>query len=532
MSISSHPMPMRLPIGPLGLVLGLIAAELLVLSLAYQHNFDFTCRAVLPEALCAGISRAVPRALGVLGALALFGFARAGALRALLAVPGPLGLGLGLNAAGVALALLPWVLLSDASPVPVIVAGALAWLVGAALIVGGLALVLAPAASWAQLGRTQGGILAVLILAGLALPEVAMLLFPIWNNEAVTEVTFAAVVQVLTALGYVVITFPEEKGIGAGEFFVAVGPQCSGVEGFLLITVFLTLYIGLFRRELRLPHVLILYPIGLVVSWLFNVARISVLLVIGLEGQPELAIGAFHSHAGWLSFTLLSLLLILVSRFVPWFRRPAEAPALALPPFLRDPAVVQILPFLVFMASALLASTFSESPALVYPLRALAMAAVLALVWPGLRALPWRVDALAVGSGLAIGAMWIVTASGSDAGPPFAGLAGAALALWIVARVVGTTLLVPVIEEVFFRGYLMERLAPSGAGWRAALAVLVSAGLFALLHDRWAEALVAGVVFGALVWRSGNVTDAILSHAVANGSIALWVLATGAWHII
>ena len=452
----------------------------------------------------------------------------------LLETPGPLQLGLLVNGVGFALILLPWFGLSDASPQGLVAAASLSWSLGGLLTVIGLMLVLAPMPSWGQLARQYGLTLFALVAAGLALPELADLLLPLWRIEAVTEITFAAVVAALTFIGYDVLSDAATKAIGNSEFAVLVGPQCSGVEGFMLISVFLTIYMALFWRDLRFPQVLILYPVGLFVSWCFNVLRITVLIMIGLEGQPDLAIGAFHSHAGWLSFTLLSILLILSSHAIPWFRKETGGEAPALPPFFRDPAVVQILPFLVFMASALLASTFFENASLLYPWRMLAVGIALALVWPGLKALPWRVDPLAIGAGLAIAAMWIATgdAPAEDAALPFAGLTGAALILWIVVRILGTTVFVPVLEEIFFRGYLFQLIAPKRQMVQMVLAVVISTAAFAALHDRWLVAAIAGLIFAGLVWRSNNVTDAILSHAVANGAIAAWVLATGAWHII
>lgn len=525
--------PAGLNFGALGIVLGLTLAELLIISLLYQHGFVFTCREAAPVWFCAFAGRIVPRVLGVLAGLTLFALARRAALSALLAVPGPLRLGLGINLTGFLLVLLPWFGLSDASPSALVAAAALSWSLGGLCAAIGLALILAPVSAWSRLLGSHGLTLTILLVVGLGLPELSDRLQPLWRIEAVTEVTFAAVLWALELLGYVVYSDPPSKSIGTAEFAVAVGPQCSGVEGFMLITVFLSLYIGLFRRDLRFPHVLILYPVGLALSWGFNVLRITVLLMIGLEGQGELAIGAFHSHAGWLAFTVLSVLLILAARSVPWLMRDElrVRPALSLPPFLSDPAVVRILPFIVFMASALLASTGSQAPGELYPWRALAMGAVLALLWPSLRALPWRVDPWALVAGIAIAGMWIAVApAAGDA--PYGALSGAALTFWLILRILGTTLFVPIIEELFFRDYLISRLSPSRSGWSMLLAVAISTAAFAALHDRWLVAAIAGLIFAAQIWRSRNVTDAILSHGVANGLIALYALTTGAWHIL
>ena len=61
----------------------------------------------------------------------------------------------------------------------------------------------------------------------------------------------------------------------------------------------------------------------------------------------------------------------------------------------------------------------------------------------------------------------------------------------------------------------------------------MTAALFAVLHDRWLEALVAGLLFSWLAARSGGrITDAILAHGIANGLIFAVALATGRFEII
>ena len=107
----------------------------------------------------------------------------------------------------------------------------------------------------------------------------------------------------------------------------------------------------------------------------------------------------------------------------------------------------------------------------------------------------------------------------------------AIFALWVFSRIFGTTLLVPLIEELFFRGYLLRRLDSGGIAMRV-VAIATSAGLFAVLHDRWLLAVAAGVVLSLLVLRQGRLTDAILAHVVANGIVAFWAVATGDWTII
>ena len=88
-------------------------------------------------------------------------------------------------------------------------------------------------------------------------------------------------------------------------------------------------------------------------------------------------------------------------------------------------------------------------------------------------------------------------------------------------------LLVPLVEEAFFRGYVLARL--DGPGWRRAAAILVSAALFALLHDRWLAAFLSGIVFSLVMLRRGRLGDAVAAHAAANLVLAARAVARGDW---
>ena len=92
-------------------------------------------------------------------------------------------------------------------------------------------------------------------------------------------------------------------------------------------------------------------------------------------------------------------------------------------------------------------------------------------------------------------------------------------------------MLVPVVEEAFFRGYVLTRL-DSGTWASRVAAVAVSSALFALLHGRIVAAGAAGVVFALVMLRRGRLADAILAHGLANALIAAVALWRGAWSLI
>jgi exosortase E/protease (VPEID-CTERM system) len=407
-----------------------------------------------------------------------------------------------------------------------------------ALLLGGLAFYIAPLPRWRSFLSENWSALLPVLAVGAAAPWVATQIRPIWRLDTIADITFDAVAALTRAAGYAVDTYPAEKIIGAGDFHISVAPQCSGVEGFALVTLFVSLYLWLFRSDMRFPRAFLLFPIGLAASAAFNVLRIAVLLIIGLEGNPDLAVGGFHSHAGWLMFTLVALGIVALAQTVPALRKSEigsnKAKTATKPlPLLQDPTVLRILPFAVFMFSALLASAFVATPSVVYPARVVLMAATLALFWPLLRALPWRLDPVALLAGAVIAAMWLlIPVEASEAAAPYGALTGGALALWFVARGIGTAVLVPIIEELFFRDYLESRLTlGTGLRWRI-FAAIVTAGLFAALHARWLEAFIAGLIFSFVMQRRGNVTDAIVAHALANAIIFGWAVVSGNLSII
>lgn len=511
----------------LGAISALLLVELAAIGFVHFHLDAFVCHQNWPPRLCLAIGDTAIACFGAFGALTLYLMLYPDALK-----PDQVGTGqlpvhpLAINALGVFLAIAPVFFLRDGAGVPAAVLTFVLWATAAPMILAGALLTLAPLLHWRAALSTHGWGLLICALCGGALPFLALETRSLWAIDWIVEGTFFLVVESMKTLGYEILYDAPSKTIGAGGFFVMIHDACSGVEGMALVILFVTLYLVLFRRHLRFPRVLLLYPIGILASAAFNVLRIVVLISIGLEGNPELAVGGFHSYAGWLTFTLVALGAIALAERVPQFKRAAHtidpSTALsgsALPPLWRDPVAARILPFAVFMLSALIVSTFSTLPGMYYPVRMIAVAAVLALFWPFYRALPWRVDPLAITAGAFIGIYWVLIPVETAETPPYGALAGGALLVWYVFRGLGTIVFVPILEELFFRDYLESRLRlKPGLIW-AVGAALVSASLFAALHDRWAEAFVAGLIFSAVARRRGNITDAILAHAVANAIV-------------
>jgi CAAX prenyl protease-like protein len=147
---------------------------------------------------------------------------------------------------------------------------------------------------------------------------------------------------------------------------------------------------------------------------------------------------------------------------------------------------------------------------------------------------------VSVGAGLALFLLWIAPMPGwmhlGVQPVPFVPLADDGTLRWglVVARAAGAALVVPLMEELFWRSFLMRwidrrdflALPPGHAG---ALAVLASSGVFALAHDLWLAALLAGLVYAQLYRRLGNLWYPVIAHATTNLALAAWVVGQRAW---
>lgn len=535
------------------LLIGLFAVELGLLAFTYQFLVQIDCHLTDDWTLCRGLRSQVGRAMSLAAMASLLIWARPALMRRFLQERAQLGTPLwpvALHFLGILLLFLPYILARQEnitadfnSLAPYFLAGSLCAAVGGIFW-------LAPLAVWRPAFGPDAKVILLAVGVATVLPDLADLILPLWNLWPVLTLgTFVTVALMLTAAGFDIVGDPSRYVIGTGDFAVEVSRQCSGVEGLALVTGFTVIYAVMFHRDLRLKRYwLVVLPLGLIASWLLNAVRITVLIALGDLVSPELAINGFHSYAGWLFFTLLALGLMYLVHISPWLHRAPEAmpkaqAVIASPPLREDWVAACILPFILFMISSTIAASFFVHPEMGYPLKAAAMAAALLYFLPALKQKGWDSDRIAFGVGLAIGLYWILTAPAaadpsSELNVLLAALSGVSFSIWAILRLAGTTVLVPIVEELFFRGYLLERLtAASGQSPRLRLAItilalLVSSGLFGLLHGRWLDGFIAGLLFGLVYLRKRSIADAVWAHVVANAVVAAAALIKGDFTLI
>jgi exosortase E/protease (VPEID-CTERM system) len=131
--------------------------------------------------------------------------------------------------------------------------------------------------------------------------------------------TFNLVLLLLKFVCRNVLADPAQQLVATRTFAVQIGPACSGIEGIGLVSVFLAVYLFIYRSELRFPQSYLLLPAGVVTIWFLNGIRIAALVLIG-DWAPEVAVRGFHSVAGWLFFNLAVCCLVGASWQFKMFR--------------------------------------------------------------------------------------------------------------------------------------------------------------------------------------------------------------------
>ena len=104
----------------------------------------------------------------------------------------------------------------------------------------------------------------------------------------------------------------------------------------------------------------------------------------------------------------------------------------------------------------------------------------------------------------------------------------------VFMRLSGAVLVVPIMEELFFRSWMarwiiepdFSKVALGKFTWPS---LLITTTLFALGHHEWLPGILAGLVFhGYVLWKK-RLGDAIMAHAVANLALGIYVLKTQRW---
>ena len=398
-----------------------------------------------------------------------------------------------------------------------------------------------PQPAWKQLGPRAGQVLGAGLLVGALAWGAGVASGLLWQH--MQRVTLYLVFSLMLPFSDRLAFAPDEALIGTEEFLVEVAPECSGIEGIGLITVVMGVFLWSARTRLRFPRALWLLPAAVGLVFFFNAVRIALLIAVGVYVSPEVALSGFHSKAGWLFFCAIALgLIALAQRSRSLLRPELSQPAAADAEPTWNATATYLMPLLVLIATSLVTALFANSAFdRYYGLRILTVSLALYSQRKHLPALRWPPSYHAPAIGLAVFALWLwLVPRGSESDSRLLQQQVEALrppwrALWLASRALGATLIVPVAEELAFRGYLLRRLIASDFSEvdkrRLTPGALVGSSLaFAALHPgALLAACLAGAAYALAQAARGRTADAIVAHALTNGCIAAYVLLADAY---
>ena len=226
--------------------------------------------------------------------------------------------------------------------------------------------------------------------------------------------------------------------------------------------------------------------------------------------------------------------------------------------FKASPTYARVAPFVIFLALTFCQGEFGEEGRYWFYLAKTLVGAW--LIWemrPFVSEMRWAMSWEAVVVGVAVFAAWTgITGEWTTQNSLWAkfGLThslgappktwnpneqfgdGSALAwLIIVTRMAGSTLIVPPLEEVFYRSFLYRCIARQEflsvpLNQFLPLPFFATVAVFGFSHNEWLAGILCGAAYQWLVLRKNRLGDAMTAHAITNFLLGVWIVWQGAWH--
>ena len=213
--------------------------------------------------------------------------------------------------------------------------------------------------------------------------------------------------------------------------------------------------------------------------------------------------------------------------------------------YFAKPATARVAPFLVFLALTFCQGKFGAASAYWFY-----FAKTLAGVWlvwemrPVVSEMRGALSWEAVVVGIGIFAVWVgldpfyphLSKSGMAWNPPGQFGENSALAwLMIMTRILGSTFVVPPLEEVFYRSFLYRYIARQDflsvpLNQLLPLPFFATAAVFGFSHNEWLAGILCGAAYQWLVIRKNRLGDAMTAHAITNFLLGVWIVWKHAWY--
>lgn len=204
-----------------------------------------------------------------------------------------------------------------------------------------------------------------------------------------------------------------------------------------------------------------------------------------------------------------------------------------------------VLPMALFLGITALEGNWPERYVAIYIAKIVVVAGALVwakATWKDIRWQP-RLIPVSVACGLALFAIWVGIELAlkyphlgeRSAFNPFEKVPDDSLRmLFICSRFIGLVLIVPFMEELFWRSFLLRFATQTDfkalpIGTFSLVGGAITCALFALAHPEWLPALIFAAAMAALVWKTKSIFACFVAHATTNLALGVYVITERAW---
>lgn len=222
-----------------------------------------------------------------------------------------------------------------------------------------------------------------------------------------------------------------------------------------------------------------------------------------------------------------------------------------------SPALVRVAPFGVFLILTFLQGQFGETGRYwIYVGKSLLGACLVSIAWPLVAEMRWKVSASAIGVGVAVFALWVGLDPFVPKQPelwgklgfskppqhpslpwnPFVQFGEGTTLAWffVCARILGSSLVVPPLEEVFYRSFVYRWIARPDfqsvkLGEFSLKSFPLTALVFGFAHNEWLAGILCAAAYQGLVCWKKNLGEAMTAHAITNFLLGIYIINRGQW---
>ncbi len=210
-----------------------------------------------------------------------------------------------------------------------------------------------------------------------------------------------------------------------------------------------------------------------------------------------------------------------------------------------SPVLARAIPFAAFAVLTMVQGCFGDTPQYwIYALKTAIGAWLLWMVRPYVQEMRWKFSWEAAVVGVAVFLAWVgleghypmlAQRTGSFNPQHTYGTGSVMAATFLAVRTIGSSLVVPPLEEIFYRSFIYRYLIESDflkiplgrIDWRA---FLITGAVFGIGHYEWLPGILCAFAYQGLVCRKNRLGDAITAHAITNFLLALWVIFRPAYY--